>query len=324
MPTVVLLDVSLSMLKTVEENEQQGDASINKRLLAIRGLYSFFDYLSLNCKLEFTALIAFSSLWEIAVRFTRDYDELKEGCMSLGTYDKTFLGNALNGVCSLVIKEWGCSVPVQLVVVTDGNFGGATTVEDVLNNRLGEMADNSCTTPLPFPCIMHLVCMSTFEDSSPATMKLLQDLIEMCGHGGGIYLLDSPVGVHSAQEAFKRLAHDHYSPYNGTLSCGHLTSAVTLYPPPKKTPKAYHRTMNTELEQPFPDEIKIVGFLDAIDLGSPPSLTRHLVLPTRSSSHGSQGNSDADGKEPSFCVLLHGSLKVEKMVAFVQLGYVSS
>ncbi len=322
MPTVVLLDVSLSMLKTIQDGEQQADNSVNKRLLAIRGLYSFFDHLSENCKLEFTALIAFSSLWEIVVRFTRDYDALKDGCMNVDTYDKTFLGNALNGVSNLVIEEWGCSVPIQLVVVTDGNFGGAATINEVLTNRLGDMAENTCTMPLPFPCVMHIVCMSTFDDTPSATLKLLQDLVETCGQGGGVYMLDSPAGVHSAQEAFKHLANEHYTSYNGTLTCGHLKSAITLYPPPKAMPK--NRTRNLMVkdpDQPFPKEIEICGFLDAIDLGNPPCVTRHLVIPTGSASgYGGTDSSDGNGKEPSFCVLLHGSLKVEKMVAFAQLG----
>lgn len=310
MPTVVLLDVSLSMLKHLHENEKQADNSVNKRLLAIRGLYSFFDYLNENCKLEFTALIAFSSLWEIVVRFTRDYDALKEGCMNVDTYDKTFLGNALNGVSNLVIEEWGCSVPVQLVVVTDGNFGGATSINEVLTNRLGDFAENTCTMPLPFPCIMHLVCISTLNNFQSSSLKLLQDLLETCGQGGGLYMLDSPAGVQSAQEAFKRLANEHYTAYYGTLTCGLLKSAITLYPPPKFMPKNQTRNLIIkEQDQPFPPEITICGFLDAIDLGNPPCLTRHLVIPT-----------DGTGKEPSFCVLLHGSLKVEKMLAFAQLG----
>ena len=320
MPTVVLFDVSLSMLRTVHEGEQQSDNSLNKRLLAIRGLYSLFDHLSENCKLEFTALIAFSSLWEIVVRFTRDYDALKEGCMNVDTYDKTFLGNALNGVSNLVIEEWGCSVPVQLIIVTDGNFGGAGSINEVLTNRLGDMAENTCTLPLPFPCIMHVVCMSTFDDTSSASLKLLQDLCDTCGPGGGVYMLDSPASIHSSQEAFKRLAHEHYTSYNGTLTCGHLKSAITLYPPPKPSPKnqSVHR-MGKDHDQPFPKEIKICGFLDAIDLGNPPCLTRHLVIPTNSAS-GYEMETSGAGKEPSFCVLLHGSLKVEKMVAFAQLG----
>lgn len=322
MPTVVLLDVSLSMLRNIQGSDHNDS---NKRYLAIRALYSFFDYLSENCRLEFTALIAFSSLWEIVVRFTRDYDALKEGCLNVDTYDKTFIGNALNGVSNLVIEEWGCSVPVQLILVTDGNLGGATTINEILTNRLGEDAENACTLPLPFPCVMHIVCMSTLEDTSSTNLKLMQDLCDVCGPGGGIFMLDSPASTHSAQEAFTRLTHEHYIPYSGTLTCGHLKSNITLYPPPQNSSKNPSTTLGSTMKdnhEPFPLEIKICGFLDACDVGNPQCVTRHLVIPTAANigNDSENGTPSTTGKSPSFCVLLHGSLKVEKMVAFAQLG----
>lgn len=325
MPTVVLLDVSLSMMRNVQGSDHH-DSNINKRHLAIRGLYSFFDYLSENCKLEFTALIAFSSLWEIVIRFTRDYDALKEGCLNVDTYDKTFIGNALNGVSNLVIEEWGCSVPVQLILVTDGNLGGATTINEILTNRLGDDAENACTLPLPFPCTTHIVCVSTLEETSSTNLKLMQDLCDVCGPGGGIFMLDSPASIHSAQEAFTRLTHEHYIPYNGVLTCGHLKSNITLYPPPPNNPKnsSTIRGSTGKENPPFPSEIKICGFLDACEVGNPPCVTRHLVIPTASAANfgndAENGTTATDGKSPSFCVLLHGSLKVEKMIAFAQLG----
>lgn len=36
-----------------------------------------------------------------------------------------------------------------------------------------------------------------------------------------------------------------------------------------------------------------------------------------------EDSSNEDGKQPSFCVLLHGSLKVEGMVAICHLGWVT-
>lgn len=322
MPTVVLLDVSLSMMRNVQDSDQQ-ESTVNRRHLAIRGLYSFFDYLSENCRLEFTALIAFSSLWEIVVRFTRDYDALKEGCLNVDTYDKTFIGNALNGVSNLVIEEWGCSVPVQVILVTDGNLGGATTIDEILTNRLGENAENACTLPLPFPCIMHIVCVAPLEDTSSINLKLMQDLCDVCGTGGGVFMLDAPASIHSAQEAFNRLTHEHYTSYTGSLTCGHLKSTITLYPPPQQSFKnAAMSSSSVKEDQPFPSEIKICGFLDASDMGNPPCVTRHLVIPTGSAMNDTKTgtSSGVDGKSPSFCVLLHGSLKVEKMIAFAQLG----
>lgn len=67
--------------------------------------------------------------------------------------------------------------------------------------------------------------------------------------------------------------------------------------------------------------IEICGFISVGDVGSPSSISRHLVLPLATEKNSSmQGisleeDSDTDengdeGKMPSFCVLLHGALKV--------------
>ena len=80
-------------------------------------------------------------------------------------------------------------------------------------------------------------------------------------------------------------------------------------------------------------EITLCGFVDLVEVASPPAISRHLVLPVHggSSSKGTAGNetsitelsktegepdedltvlSSEEGKNPSFCVLLHGALKV--------------
>jgi len=72
-------------------------------------------------------------------------------------------------------------------------------------------------------------------------------------------------------------------------------------------------------------DITICGFVDLIDVASPPAVSRHLVLPVHSPNKSdaslvelkAEGEGDDDllatpeeGKNPSFCVLLHGALKV--------------
>uniref|UniRef100_A0A4W5LN70 Integrator complex subunit 14 n=1 Tax=Hucho hucho TaxID=62062 RepID=A0A4W5LN70_9TELE len=80
-------------------------------------------------------------------------------------------------------------------------------------------------------------------------------------------------------------------------------------------------------------DLEIVGFIEIGDISSPPVMSRHLVLPiavnkevddvgpgtTEEPEEETSANQQA-GKVPNFCVLLHGSLKVEGMVALVQLG----
>lgn len=67
--------------------------------------------------------------------------------------------------------------------------------------------------------------------------------------------------------------------------------------------------------------IEICGFVDNADIGTPAATSRHLVLPIAGVQEptvvNNVENTDVDedslhddGKVPSFCVLLHGALKV--------------
>lgn len=76
-------------------------------------------------------------------------------------------------------------------------------------------------------------------------------------------------------------------------------------------------------------ELTLCGFVDLLDVASPPAVSRHLVLPIHSTQRNAFSGGDAstdvkvedavdeldisapeEGKNPSFCVLLHGALKV--------------
>lgn len=74
MPTVVLMDASLSMTRPVS---LEGTEEFQRKNLAVHGLTMLFEHMATNYKLEFTALVAFSSLWELMVPFTRDYNTLQ-------------------------------------------------------------------------------------------------------------------------------------------------------------------------------------------------------------------------------------------------------
>lgn len=74
MPTVVLMDVSLSMTRPVS---LEGNEDFQRKNLAVHGLNMLFEHMASNYRLEFTALMAFSSLWELLVPFTRDYNALQ-------------------------------------------------------------------------------------------------------------------------------------------------------------------------------------------------------------------------------------------------------
>lgn len=79
MPTVVVMDVSLSMTRPVSV---EGSEEYQRKHLAAHGLTMLFEHMATNYKLEFTALVVFSSLWELMVPFTRDYNTLQVGGVS--------------------------------------------------------------------------------------------------------------------------------------------------------------------------------------------------------------------------------------------------
>lgn len=74
MPTVVLMDVSLSMTRPVSVD---GSEEFQRKNLAVHGLNMLFEHMASNYRLEFTSLMAFSSLWDLLVPFTRDYNTLQ-------------------------------------------------------------------------------------------------------------------------------------------------------------------------------------------------------------------------------------------------------
>lgn len=56
MPTVILLDVSLSMTRPVQLSE---NAEITRKQLAVQGINTFLDCLSTHSKLEFISLVSY-------------------------------------------------------------------------------------------------------------------------------------------------------------------------------------------------------------------------------------------------------------------------
>ncbi|MBN3281478.1 INT14 protein, partial [Polyodon spathula] len=321
MPTVVLMDVSLSMTRPVS---LEGTEEYQRKNLASHGLTMLFEHMATNYKLEFTALVAFSSLWELVVPFTRDYNTLQEALSNLEDYDKTCLEAALQGVSNVVQQEWGGAFPCQVVLVTDGALGigkGSLRHSLVTLKQRGE--DKKFPLPFPFPSKIHIMCIANQEETLFGLLKSGSLCTKV------IQIKDETVHLRLLSLLLK-LIDQGYSPFHAVLKCGNLASDVQVFPRPEpvlidEETEPVLRTINTDLE--------IVGFIEIADISSPPVLSRHLVLPIAVNKEGDEvgtgipedtedenSANQIAGKSPNFCVLLHGSLKVEGMVALVQLG----
>ncbi|XP_077556453.1 integrator complex subunit 14 isoform X2 [Haemaphysalis longicornis] len=210
MPTVILLDVSLSMcrpLTTADTSE-----SLQVRQLAVHGINAFLDHMAQHCKLEFCALVVFSSLWELVVPFTRDTESLKAALVQTECHDRTDLGLALQGARQVLLDEWGSSMPAQVILVTDGALGGWRGGEEVAGGPR-----------------LHAVCLHPTAPSLGPLGRLAQRT------GGRLFLPEGGlVSVRSVQQAFLSLAQAQYAPFHGVLRCGQLWSSVSLCPPPER------------------------------------------------------------------------------------------
>ncbi|XP_009948128.1 PREDICTED: von Willebrand factor A domain-containing protein 9 isoform X2 [Leptosomus discolor] len=271
--------------------------------------------------------VSLSMTRPVSVEGSEEYQPLS----NMDDYDKTCLESALLGVCNIVQPEWGAAIPCQVVLVTDGCLGiGRGSLRHSLATHSQRSESNRFPLPFPFPSKLYVMCMANLEElQSTDSLDCLERLIDLNNGEGQIFTIDGPLCLKNVQSMFGKLIDLAYTPFHAVLKCGHLTSDVQVFPRPEPfvideeidpIPKA----INTDLE--------IVGFVDIADISSPPVLSRHLVLPialNRGDEVGPGITDDTEdensanqiaGKIPNFCVLLHGSLKVEGMVAVVQLG----
>ena len=334
MPTIILLDVSLSMARLASPLNENNQMKLID--LASSSVINFMDQLSQQAKLEYTALVVFSSLYEVKVKFTRDYEALKKACNTLTTYDKTVFETAFQAIEMLVIEEWGAFTPIELILLTDGHTGiGDGSLKEAFSGMDRRSSESKFPIPFSFPCHMNIICLS--NDSKHRIN--LERLIELNYKKGDLYIPES-MSISSINKCFQRLINTRYCQFEATLKCGHFQSEVVLFPPPmvqnsfSSVSNLYRHPSDainlTKLK--MNNQLNILGFLDLQDFAHPSFFSRHLVTPVvtdQAPNNGQEsvvtsifsGNKPKEiGFQPSFCVLLHGSLKTEKMGGLVLIG----
>ncbi|XP_046461521.1 integrator complex subunit 14-like [Daphnia pulex] len=335
MPLAIVLDVSLSMSRVVSTPEEEEE--YQRKHLAIHGINVLLDHLNTHSKLEFVSLVVFSSMYEILSSFTRDYDAVRAKLQNIEDRDKTYLEAALHGVSILINDEWGQNTPCHVLLITDGssslNILGLSRT--LLNGQRGSTRPEEALPFLPFnfPAKFHVIAITSPDDPALAvSMPVYQKIIDLSGAEGSVFVPEGGLSLKSVQNMFTKIAELHYSSFEGTLRSGSLSDSILLYPPPRD----HHHIGDMEvIHCKISKDITICGFVDLIDVASPPAVSRHLVLPVHSANKSdaslvelkAEGEGEDDllatpeeGKNPSFCVLLHGALKVENMGAICNVG----
>ncbi|XP_063600703.1 integrator complex subunit 14-like [Penaeus indicus] len=280
MPTVILLDVSLSMSRSVDVSTPSQSEEVERlelrKDLAAHGCHSLLDHFAQHCKLEFACLISFSSVYKILMPFTRDFESIKNALNLVEEGDKTSIDVGLVGAAQHILEEWGNGTPCQIVLVTDGNAGiGQHAMQKSLMSPHSRGAAQF-PLPFPFPAKLSIVCIANPSEPGFQTSKpLYQRLIELNGEGD-ILVPEGGLSKKSVSELFEQLIKNNFSSYSGTLHCGNLSAPITLSPPPQP----YCRHHDFEVIRVSVDSaIQVLGFLNTGDVSSPPAFSRHLVLP---------------------------------------------
>ncbi|XP_055382860.1 integrator complex subunit 14 [Condylostylus longicornis] len=360
MPTVIALDISLSMTCTVSETDE---TTYHK--LAVQGIKEFLNYLSTNCKLEFVALATFSSTCEIVVDFTRDYESIRQALKKIEHIDKVNYEDLLQTASNALATNWGTQCLCQVIIFTDCGLGfGNTSLKNIINN----IATKTIDIAYPYmkylqPNRVNFVCIGCTKNTYFAyATQIYQQFLTVSGIKGHCYKIktsensakegSNELNRNSISEMIERVCEANYKPFEAVLKCGgyfRLESPIILWPAPTsyKPP-----TKQTSIR--ISRRIELCGFIGVSDVGSPVSLSRHLILPKHEHndrtkkdkkessnefekleneirafySKGDGNNSEeeepkhsqSESYKENVVVLLHGALKVDNKAALVLLN----
>ncbi|EDW03343.1 integrator complex subunit 14 [Drosophila grimshawi] len=294
MPTIIALDASLSMLRPVPGRNEHTYIS-----LAIKGIQHLLDNLTASGKLEHLALVVYTTVCELKVDFTRDYDQIRQAIKKIEPLDKACLMTMLKTSVSLM-ATWGTQNLLQLVVFTDCGPGfGSTSLAAFLEGYTGKEADPEYAW-LKLLAAYHLnfICLGMHGDLYfTRGVTLHQQLLDNAALKGQLFMTKPTKGAEAGEvttsgshkselgrtalfELIERLCESSYKSTEVTLKCGHyfrMEGQVLLWPPTvpyEQAPLYGGEPIVRHIEQ----RIDVCGFLSLSDIGSPATLSRHWVL----------------------------------------------
>eukprot|EP00048_Salpingoeca_helianthica_P008293 m.121045 g.121045 ORF g.121045 m.121045 type:complete len:454 (+) comp14567_c3_seq3:14-1375(+) len=310
MPTLVLVDVSLSMARParppppVVPGEPRAPAAGSlvgpSRLdVAKAAMKRIFNHMALELPCESTSLISYSSECERMFDYVTAQDLLDLSAAAierLGYKDKT--------IFDLVIMEARKSL---------ATFGPDANTQIIL------LTESS--SPLPMgPMVscqykLHVVHIGARTEAShthttSSTHPILIDAASPPRHAHFFYSLEtgSASSAGDGEDPISTMLATHFRGHSGSLSCGALTAAISLLPPPSAL-----AGLELPIDVKYNDIIHILGFVPMSVLGSPPAAARHVVLPPARAMY-------LNLDQPDFRTLLHGGLKTADFAAVVRLG----
>lgn len=373
MPTTIALDVSLSMQRNIP-----GRQDLTYHQLALKGIHQFLDSVQ---KLEYISLITYSSNAEVVLTFTKDADAIRQALKKIEHCDKTMFEQLLRVASQSIFTNWGKRDQNHLLIFSDCGIGfGGGSIRSLISRFRNPKPsfDTEFVKHLKLVKI-HIVGMGVLSDFYFSTaIQDYQELMDNIELKTVFYLpkskeepsedhsskssgkSSSELGRTSMAEMIDRVYEQNFKPFEATLKCGgasRLLSKVIIYPAPEPYITTDEQSGN-KITRNVSKNIEVCGFLSLSDIGSPATISRHVLSSKlRSDHHHKKGSKsprrerqpsptnesekilqdiknyyargEDDSEEPlkiSFenkdnaCVLLHNALKTENLAALVILG----
>uniref|UniRef100_A0A240PLP3 Integrator complex subunit 14 n=1 Tax=Anopheles christyi TaxID=43041 RepID=A0A240PLP3_9DIPT len=401
MPTIIALDVSLSMSRPIPNQTTSGGGPgssgsenvLTYHQLAIQGINYILDHLSKHARLEFVSLIIYSSLYEVLVDFTRDYDAIRQALHKIEHYDKTSLENVLVAVNNAFKTHWGSQNYCQIIFITDCGVGmGPSSLKNTIINiqtykaacvaaaaaataaaatdgaKVAAAAiggTNSAAVPQPsenqwvgfsYPSKLSFMCLGSLATDSAfrCGTKLYQQLLDVSGQKGQLFIPrmkmkheesagDGEASPNtgddgedtlrqltraSSLEVFETMCDTNYRQFEATLRCGgyfRLEDPITVWPAP--LPYTARDVLGAETTKLMSRRLEVCGFVRMADIGSPMSVSRHLILPRSITTTSGSAEQTEGGKAAVNSALKNGhghSSAEERLEADIKAFYAKS
>ncbi|XP_037956735.1 integrator complex subunit 14-like [Teleopsis dalmanni] len=307
MPTVIALDTSLSMQSCITDG-----SGLTYHQLASDAIRQLLKYLTRNSKLEQVCLVCFSLTAELKVDFTRDYKLIRKAVKNVEISTKSNVLGLLQFVGPLISKTWSLDSYCHVVLFTDCPIGFRDNLLQSYAELKSKTGDKDPWLKLFEKTKINLVGLSLnkkYNKKFLQVLKLYNYFFESCGLKykifTPIYIKDKDKnyasdhkrrrintklsGSNSLQadkmneqirSSMWKMVHDlcvtNYKPMEILLKCGsyfRLECPITLWP---QFPSYYGFDVGSCC---LMSRLEVCGYLSIADIGSPASLSRHVILP---------------------------------------------
>lgn len=212
--------------------------------------------------------IVYSSLYEIVVDFTRDYESIRVALQHIEHYDKTCVENMLQAVKTM-LTNWGSQNYAQVLVFSDLSLGlGITSVRALIESLEKDQGD-SAKTPRCLPISkcskLSFVCLGDPDESYfQCSMRMHQRMLDVSGQMGQLFVaaakrvrsgnataadelkdckgdehqvaaLAATSEADAVRSVIAEMCEANYKQFEATLKCGgfgKLETAISIWPAP--------------------------------------------------------------------------------------------